>query len=131
MSKSVDAAANVGKEQNNARKAKKLRIASIISYLGVLASIAFFISIDSTDSMGVRGLLLVITLLPLALAFPGMLEGRRYTYKWCSLVSLLYFGGALTSATSSDNYLPGLIVTLLTLVWFVCVAFYCRVTRPE
>ncbi len=46
---------------------------------------------------------LAIKALPVALALPGLLHSRLYTYRWLSLVVWLYVGEGLVRATSDHG----------------------------
>jgi uncharacterized membrane protein len=71
---------------------------------------------------------LVLKMLPLALALPGLWRHRMYTYRWLSLLVWLYVLEGLVRATSED----GLAVMLasaevaLAVALFGAVTFYIR-----
>lgn len=71
---------------------------------------------------------LVLKMLPLALALPGLWRHRLYTYRWLSLLVWLYVLEGLVRATSED----GLVVVLasaevaLAVTLFGAVTFYIR-----
>src|SRR5258707_6576907 len=44
------------------------------------------------------GSLVALKVLPLVLAAPGILSGRRYTYQWSSMLVLAYFAEGVTRA---------------------------------
>jgi uncharacterized membrane protein len=69
--------------------------------------------------------------LPLLIAFRGILEGRRYTYQWSSLLILAYFAEGLTRAWSDQGASQSLalIETLLSLAFFAAAVSYARRTR--
>ena len=46
------------------------------------------------------GSLLALKALPLSLAIPGVLNGRRYTYQWSLMLILAYFAEGVTRAWS-------------------------------
>ena len=61
----------------------------------------------------------------------GILRGKRYTYKWLSLLVQLYLLEGLTRATS-DHGLSQLLAigeTLLAATLFILVVLYIRATR--
>ncbi len=79
------------------------------------------------------GSALVFKVLPLLAPLFGILNGKRYTYKWASLLILLYFAEGLVRATSD----PGLSRWLATgeialcIIFFVSAVGYIRNTRPQ
>ncbi|MDR1995685.1 DUF2069 domain-containing protein [Azonexus sp.] len=70
-----------------------------------------------------------VLLLPLF----GILRGKRYTYKWLSLLIQLYLLEGLTRATSDRGLAQWLAVgeTLLAMTVFVAAILYIRSTRPQ
>jgi uncharacterized membrane protein len=72
-----------------------------------------------------------ILLLPLF----GILRGKRYTYKWLSLLIQFYLLEGLTRATSESGLGQQLAIgeTLLATIIFVAAVLYIRTTRsaPE
>ncbi len=70
-----------------------------------------------------------VLLLPLF----GVLRGKRYTYKWLSLLIQFYLLEGLTRATSDRGLAQWLAVgeTLLATTVFVAAILYVRCTRPE
>ncbi|MDR2838805.1 MAG: DUF2069 domain-containing protein [Azonexus sp.] len=70
-----------------------------------------------------------VLLLPLF----GVLRGKRYTYKWLSLLIQLYLLEGLTRATSEHGLAQWLAVgeTLLALLVFTAAILYIRSTRVE
>ncbi|MCX8086682.1 MAG: DUF2069 domain-containing protein [Rhodocyclaceae bacterium] len=71
---------------------------------------------------------LAMKALPLLLPLPGLLQGRRYTYQWASLLILAYLlEGMLRLLTDRGTMqmLAGL-EALLSLVFFVAAILYAR-----
>jgi len=77
------------------------------------------------------GSLVALKALPLLIAFRGILEGRRYTYQWSSLLILAYFAEGLTRAWSDPGRSQSLAVieALLSLAFFAAAVSYARRTR--
>jgi uncharacterized membrane protein len=74
---------------------------------------------------------LVLKVLPLLLPLDGILHGRRYTYRWSTLLIWLYFTEGVVRAWS-DAGLPGrlgLLEIFLSLSFFAAAALYAR--NPE
>lgn len=71
---------------------------------------------------------LVLKVLPLALALPGLWRHRMYTYRWLSLMVWLYMTEGLVRATSEGP--PGswlaLAEVLLCLILFVACTLHIR-----
>jgi uncharacterized membrane protein len=77
------------------------------------------------------GSLMALKALPLLTAFRGVLEGRRYTYQWSSLLILAYFAEGVTRAWSDQgaSHALALIEALLSLAFFAAAVSYARRTR--
>ena len=67
---------------------------------------------------------LVLKMLPLALALPGLWRHRLYTYRWVSLLVWLYVLEGLVRATSE----AGISVVLASAEVALSVALFCAVT---
>lgn len=77
------------------------------------------------------GSLLALKAAPLALPIPGILNGRRYTYQWSSMLILAYFAEGVTRAWS-ERGLPQALAgaeIALSLAFFACAVAYARLTR--
>ncbi len=74
-----------------------------------------------------------MTLKAVILLFPlfGILRGKRYTYKWLSLLVQIYLLEGLTRATSDHGLSRHLATgeTLLALVLFISTVMFIRSTR--
>jgi len=77
------------------------------------------------------GSLLALKALPLALALPGVLQGRRYTYQWSSMLVLAYFAEGATRAWAEAGIARQLAAAeiALSLAYFAAVVSYARLTR--
>jgi uncharacterized membrane protein len=71
--------------------------------------------------------------LPLALAVPGVLAGRRYTLQWSTLLIWLYFTEGAMRAWSDRGASAALALMELSLalIYFVAVVLFLRATRAE
>lgn len=76
---------------------------------------------------------LVLKVLPLLAALPGLLAGRRYTFQWLSLLVWIYFAlGTVSAFSSHGKAVPmGAIEALLALSLFACCALYARRSAPS
>lgn len=70
----------------------------------------------------------VVLLLPLF----GILRGKRYTYKWLSLLIQFYLLEGLTRATSDHGMSQWLaaLETMLSILVFALAILFLRSTRP-
>ena len=77
------------------------------------------------------GSLLALKALPLALPLTGVLQGRRHTYQWSSMLVLAYFAEGVTRAWSEAGMSRQLSVLeiLLSLTFFAAAVTYARLTR--
>ncbi len=77
------------------------------------------------------GSLLALKAAPLALPLPGILQGRRYTYRWSSMLILAWAAeGALRLATErgASALLAGLEL-ILSVAFYSAAIAYVRATR--
>jgi uncharacterized membrane protein len=108
---------------------RALRLAASASLLGLLAlCLAWELWLAPLRP---GGSLLALKAAPLALPIPGVLNGRRYTYQWSSMLMLAYFAEGVTRAWSergASQLLAGAEVAL-SLVFFASAVAYARLTR--
>lgn len=81
----------------------------------------------------VGGSLLMLKTLPLLLPLFGILNGRRYTYKWASMFILLYFTEGVVRAWSDVGLSAKLALAevLLTVIFFGCAIYFAKFTRAK
>lgn len=77
------------------------------------------------------GSFLALKAAPLALAIPGILNGRRYTYQWSSMLILAYLAEGVVRTWSERGASQWLAVAeiALSLVFFASAVAYARLTR--
>lgn len=77
------------------------------------------------------GSFLALKAAPLALAIPGVLNGRRYTYQWSSMLVLAYFAEGVMRAWSERGLAQALAGAeiALSLAFFAAAVAYARLTR--
>jgi uncharacterized membrane protein len=77
------------------------------------------------------GSFLALKAAPLALAIPGVLNGRRYTYQWSSMLILAYFAEGVMRAWSERGLAQALTGAeiALSLAFFGVALAYARLTR--
>ncbi len=69
--------------------------------------------------------------LPLLAPLLGVLNGRRYTYQWASMLILAYLAEGVMRAASESGLAGALALAeaLLALVFFGSAVFYARSSR--
>lgn len=79
------------------------------------------------------GSLLALKAAPLALAIPGILNGRRYTYQWSSMLILAYLAEGVVRAWSERGATQWLAAAevALSLAFFASAVAYARLTRAR
>ena len=79
------------------------------------------------------GSLLALKALPLALPLSGVIQGRRYTYQWSSMLILAYLAEGVTRAWSErgTSQLLASMEILLSLLFFAAAVSYARLTRDR
>lgn len=73
-----------------------------------------------------------IKVLPLIIALPGLLRGKRYTAQWASMLMLAYFTEGVVRGWSDKGAGQQLawIEIALSLTCYAALIAYCRLTRP-
>lgn len=76
---------------------------------------------------------LVLKCLPLLAPLFGILNGRRYSYQWSSMLILLYFTEGVVRATTETGTGQWLAAAeiVLSLIFFGATVAYARLTRPS
>ncbi len=70
--------------------------------------------------------------IPLLLPLPGLLRGRRFTYRWATLCVLPYFVVAITEAFANATVRMWALAMLgIALLWFFTLIGFIRVTTPQ
>ena len=77
------------------------------------------------------GSLLALKALPLVLPLSGVLQGRRYTYQWSSMLILAYFAEGLTRAWADSGPARPLAIAevILSVGYFAAAVSYVRCSR--
>ena len=109
-----------------------------IAYLAACASLIALIFLGIAWELRLApiqpgGSALVFKVLPLLAALFGILHGKRYTYKWSSLLILLYFAEGLVRASSDRGTGQWLAVTEigLAVAFFAAAVTFLRQTQPQ
>lgn len=76
---------------------------------------------------------LALKCLPLLAPLFGILNGRRYSYQWASMLILLYFTEGVVRATTETGMAQTLAIaeTVLALIFFGATVTFARLTRPS
>ena len=108
---------------------RALRLAASASLLGLLAMCLAWELWLAPLRPG--GSLLALKAAPLALPIPGILNGRRYTYQWSSMLALAYLAEGVTRAWSERGISQALAGAEIALsaVFFAAAVAYARLTR--
>jgi uncharacterized membrane protein len=74
---------------------------------------------------------LILKCLPLLAPLFGILNARRYTYQWASMLILLYFTEGIVRATTDTGAAQWLAIaeTVLSLIFFASTVAFARLTR--
>ncbi|HZF26643.1 MAG TPA: DUF2069 domain-containing protein [Steroidobacteraceae bacterium] len=98
--------------------------------LALMALIATLLIAWQWHAARFQAALLVLSLAPLLAPLPGLIRGRRYTYAWCSMLTIPYMALGLTEliADSAHRLAPATLL-LLAFAWLIALVAYLRVTR--
>ncbi|WVH09445.1 MAG: Putative transmembrane protein [Fluviibacter phosphoraccumulans EoVTN8] len=112
-------------------KLARLRRAAVISLLALIVLSLLWERWLAPIRPG--GSWLMLKAVPLLLPLRGLLNGKRYTYQWSSLLILAYLTEGLVRATSDTGTSQWLAVieTALSSLYFVSVLMFCYDTRPS
>jgi len=114
---------------NKHKVSRQLQLGAIISLIALIFLCLLWESLLAPLKPG--GSLLILKALPLLLPLFGILNGKRYTYQWASMLILLYFTEGVVRTWSEHGisaYLA-IIEVVLTLIFFFCAIFYAKLTR--
>lgn len=114
------------------------RMTTRLAYLAACASLIALIFLGIAWELRLApiqpgGSALVFKVLPLLAALFGILHGKRYTYKWSSLLILLYFAEGLVRSTSDHGIGQWLAIAEIGLAvsFFTAAVTFLRQTRPQ
>lgn len=66
---------------------------------------------------------------PLLLALPGLIQGKRYTHSWATLCVLPYFVIGVTEGVANNNLRSWALLLLgASILWFFALLAFLRVT---
>jgi len=98
---------------------------TLFSYYALLVLITLWILVFAPNTSAMV-FALIFQPLPLLLPMKGLLEGKPYTYAWSSFFALYYFMLGIADAAVAETRLYGLVVTSLSIVFFVAAISYAR-----
>ena len=107
-------------------KEKLWRATALTGYFGTMLLILAWVAV-LPNSQVPKSAVLAIALLPMLPAVRGLLHGRVYTYQWASFLALPYFAFAIDALNHQrTDYRPGVLMLLLSLLWFFGCAMVAR-----
>jgi uncharacterized membrane protein len=100
------------------------------SILILMTAIASLLIAWQWRASRLQGTFLIVSLAPLVVPLPGLLRGRRFTYAWCSLLTIPYMALGVTEiiANPAHRWAPAMLL-LLAFAWLIALVAYLRVTR--
>lgn len=109
------------------------RVLSLIASVSLLALIALCVLWEGwLAPLRPGGSWMMLKALPLLPAVFGILRGKRYTYQWMSMLTMLYLTEGVLRA--SDPGLTGVLAiaeAVLAVVLFMATMLYARATAPS
>jgi len=114
---------------NSASAAATLRVLRPV-VLGLMALIALTLLAWQWNAARHHPWLLALSIAPLFLPLAGLARGHRYTYAWCSLLTIPYMALGVTELISDPRRraVPGALL-LLAFAWLVALIAYLRASR--
>lgn len=108
-----------------ARRTRQLAVASAAALVVLCLAWELVLAPTGSGTLAVKAI-------PAALAIPGLLAARLYTYRWTSLVVWLYVGEGLVRATSEGGLSMALAwaEVAISLVLFAACGAWIR-SRPR
>jgi len=114
-------------------KTQLYKTLTLLCVLGTAATLIFWYGPGKpyTDlPFQTRMMFLVLLIIPLLLPLQGLLKNNAHTFKWSTLLCLLYFThAAMESWANSIARTPALIELALSLGWFVFSIAWVRSHR--
>lgn len=104
---------------------------AIAAYLSLITLLLLWLIWLDPVAAQLRSPALLVLLGPLMLPLRGILQGRRYTMAWTSMLILLYFlHGVAAAAGSGRAVWLGSMEIVLALAYFVLAIRYVRLSNP-
>ena len=113
----------------NALLVKRLQLGASISLIALILLVLAWEAVLAPFKP--NGSMLILKAVPLLMPLFGILNGKRYTYKWASMFILFYFTEGVVRAWSDVGMSAQLALgeVVLSVLFFVCAIFYARLTR--
>ena len=102
---------------------------TVVSYFGLLALLSSWIIYFDPPKNSTTSLALIFVLTPLLIALRGILNGKRYTYAWSSMLILFYFMHGVVEAWANELQIIktlALIEVFLSVVFFIGAILFVR-----
>jgi len=119
-------------DKNN--KTQFYYIMTLIGYFGILALLSSWIIFFSSSENQTISLSLLFILAPLLIALRGLLNGKRYTYAWSSMLILFYFLHGVVEAWSNGNQtiqILSLLEVFFSVTFFIGSIMYVKYKSRE
>ncbi|MGM0676924.1 DUF2069 domain-containing protein [Ectothiorhodospira marina] len=110
---------------------RNYRILTLGGFFGLLALILIATTWASPPEDFPRSLLLLLLGGPLLLPLRGLLHGRTQAHIWGSLLALPYVVIGVAMATTGSHQAYGLLMLVLSLVFFAGCLGYVKTARGE
>ena len=107
---------------------------TLTGYFGMLILLSSWIIFFDPPKNATTSLALVFILSPLLIALRGILNGKRYTYAWSSMLILFYFMHGVVEAWANEKTLIktlALIEVALTVIFFIGAIMFVKYKSRE
>ena len=115
-------------------KADFFYIMTLIGYFGMLILLSSWIIYFDPPKNNTTSLQLLVVLTPLLLGLRGLLNGKRYTFAWMSMLILFYFMHGVVEAWANQSTLLqilSLIEVALTVILFIGAILFVKYKSRE
>jgi len=104
---------------------------TLVSYFGLMTLIfCWHLWIKPLEPQFIS-ITLFIQLGPLMFPLRGLLHGKAYTHAWAAYMALLYFIIGIWNASAEASRIFGLLISLLSVGFFIGCVFYARFSGKE
>ena len=102
---------------------------TLTGYFGMLILLASWIIYFAPPKNATTSLALIFILSPLLIALRGLLNGKRYTYAWSSMLILFYFMHGVIEAWANESTTIknlALVEVAFSVIFFIGAIFYVK-----
>ncbi len=99
---------------------------TLFGYFGLLIFLALWMLVLEPLPAHEISIKIALSIGPLMLPLRGLLHGQAYTHAWASYLALVYFVAGVWFAAGDDQQMAGLVIVLLSLIFFIGAMFYAR-----